>query len=106
MPGSTSGISKSVVRLLLFKYVSSSKITVAINLESSVTPDQFGTGNSINVDSKKSKAPFKYQNWMSINTFDEYKVRYNYLKEAAIKEKLSPAQYELIEFNNYKRKNA
>ena len=43
---------------------------------------------------------------MSINTFDEYKVRYNYLKEAAIKEKLSPAQYELIEFNNYKRKNA
>ena len=55
---------------------------------------------------KKSKAPFKYQNWMSINTFDEYKVRYNYLKEAAIKEKLSPAQYELIEFNNYKRKNA
>lgn len=55
---------------------------------------------------KESKAPFKYQNWMSINTFDEYKVRYNYLKEAAFKANLTPAQYELIEFNNYKRKNA
>jgi len=55
---------------------------------------------------KESKAPFKYQNWMSINTFDEYKVRYNYLKEAALKANLTPAQYELLEFNNYKRKNA
>ena len=55
---------------------------------------------------KASKAPIKYQNWMSINTFDEYKVRYNYLKEAALKANLTPAQYELIEFNNYKRKNA
>ena len=43
---------------------------------------------------------------MSINTLDEYKVRFNYLKEAAFKANLTPAQYELIEFNNYKRKNA